>query len=222
MRLQTDQEFKLQKIYYLNKKFNVDMFTTSLRRGKAFAAEQKIREFKKALLRSKKMEKYNKKRIKPNDLIKKATFNLNNVKSVKYGFAPEQIEEKSLNKETGKEFTEIYDLHRLIKVKENKDRIQRHDLKIDSRKKHLRSPLEIGEKVFVLSEHLKKKDAPGKFYKSSKENKTFWNRDRIFTIVNRSKIKDQGFIYWIKESDKKINGRFLRQELYALNNQFVE
>ena len=43
MRLQTDQEFKLQKIYYLNKKFNVDMFTTSLRRGKAFAAEQKIR-----------------------------------------------------------------------------------------------------------------------------------------------------------------------------------
>ena len=120
MRLQTDQEFKLQKIYYLNKKFNVDMFTTSLRRGKAFAAEQKIREFKKALLRSKKMEKYNKKRIKPNDLIKKATFNLNNVKSVKYGFAPEQIEEKLLNKETGKEFTEIYDFHRLIEVKENK------------------------------------------------------------------------------------------------------
>ena len=123
MRLQTDKEFKLQKIYYLNKKFNVDMFTTSLRRGKAFAAEQKIREFKKALLRSKKMEKYNKKRIKPNDLIKKATFNLNNVKSVKYGFAPEQIEEKSLNKETGKKFTEIYDFHRLIKVKENKDRV---------------------------------------------------------------------------------------------------
>ena len=221
MRLQTDQEFKLQKIYYLNKKFNVDMFTTSLRRGKAFAAEQKIREFKKALLRSKKMEKYNKKRIKPNDLIKKATFNLNNVKSVKYGFAPEQIEEKSLNKETGKEFTEIYDFHRLIKVKENKDRIQTHNLKIDSRKKCLRSLLEIGEKVFVLLEHLKKKDAPGKFYKYSTENETFLI-ETIFTIVNRSKINDQGFIYWIKESDKKINGRFLRQELYALNNQFVE
>ena len=194
----------------------------SLRGGKAFVAEQKIRQFKKKLLRSKRVEKYNTKRIKPNDLIKKATFNLSNVKLVKYGFAPEQIEEKSLNKETGKEFTEIYDLHRLIKVKENKDRIQRHDLKIDSRKKHLRSPLEIGEKVFVLSEHLKKKDAPGKFYKSSTENKTFFNRDRIFVIVNKSKINDQGFIYSIKESNKKINGRFLRQELYALNNQFVE
>ena len=86
----------------------------------------------------------------------------------------------------------------------------------------MRSPLEIGEKVFVLPEHLEKKDAPGKFYKSSTENKTFFNRDRIFVIVNRSKINDQGFIYWIKESNKKINGRFLRQELYALNNQFVE
>ena len=221
MRLQTHQEFNQWKIYDLNKAFNVDMFTASLRGRKAFAAEQKS-EFKKILLRSKRIEKYNKKRMKLNDLIKKATFNLNNVKSVKYGFAPEQIEEKSLNKETGKEFTEIYDFHRLIKVKENKDRIQRHDLKIDSRKKHLRSPLEIGEKFFVLSEHLKKKDAPGKFYKSSTENKTFFNRDRIFTVVNRSKINDQGFIYWIKESNKKINGRFLRHKLYALNSQFVE
>ena len=70
-RLQTYDEFKQWKIYYLNKKFNVDTFTMSLRGGKAFAAEQKIREFKKKLLRSKRIEKYNKKRIKANDLIKK-------------------------------------------------------------------------------------------------------------------------------------------------------
>ena len=42
-RLQTNQEFKQQKIHDLNKKFNVDMFTMSLRGGKAFAAEQKKR-----------------------------------------------------------------------------------------------------------------------------------------------------------------------------------
>ena len=71
MRLQTDQEFKQRKIYDLNKKFNLDTFTTSLRGGKAFAAEEKIREFKKSSLRSKRIEKYNKKRIKPNCLIKK-------------------------------------------------------------------------------------------------------------------------------------------------------
>ena len=45
MRLQTDQESKQRKIYDLKKKINVDMFTTSLRGGKAFAAEQEIREF---------------------------------------------------------------------------------------------------------------------------------------------------------------------------------
>ena len=84
----------------------------------------------------------------------------------------------------------------------------------------MRNQLEIGEKVFVLSEHLKKKDAPGKFYKSSTENKTFFNRDRMFTIVIRSKINNQSFIYWI--NNKKINGKFLTQELYALNNQFVK
>ena len=39
MRLQTDQEFKQRKIYDLNKKFNSDMFTTSLRGDKAFATD---------------------------------------------------------------------------------------------------------------------------------------------------------------------------------------
>ena len=43
MRVQTDQEFKQQKIYDLDKNFNVDMLTTSLRGGKAFAVEQKIK-----------------------------------------------------------------------------------------------------------------------------------------------------------------------------------
>ena len=76
-------------------------------------------------------------------------------------------------KKQEKEFTEICDFHKLVKVKENKDRIQRHDLKKDSRKKRLRNPLEIGEKDIVLPECLKKKDAPGEFYKSSTENKTF-------------------------------------------------
>ena len=47
MRLQTDLEFKQNQILKLNDEFNVEMFHTRLRGGKAFAAEQKIREFKK-------------------------------------------------------------------------------------------------------------------------------------------------------------------------------
>ena len=57
MRLQTDLEFKQNQIKKLNNEFNVEMFYTKVRRGKAFAAEEKIREFKKMLLRSKRFEK---------------------------------------------------------------------------------------------------------------------------------------------------------------------
>ena len=51
MRLQTDLEFKQNQILKHNDEFNVDMFHTRLRGGKAVAAEQKIRVFKKLLLR---------------------------------------------------------------------------------------------------------------------------------------------------------------------------
>ena len=94
MRLQTDREFQQTKIKQLIKEYNVDMYNTNLRGGKAFAAEQKIRELKKLLLRGKRIQKSSKKGVKPNDLIKKATFNLNNIRSTKYGFLPEQIEKK--------------------------------------------------------------------------------------------------------------------------------
>ena len=57
MCLQTDLEFNQNKIKELDKKFDVDMFHTQLRGGKAFAAEQKIRELRKVLLRSKRFKK---------------------------------------------------------------------------------------------------------------------------------------------------------------------
>ena len=46
LRLQIDNEFQQTKIKDLNEKYNVTMFTTSVRGGKAFAAEQKIRGLK--------------------------------------------------------------------------------------------------------------------------------------------------------------------------------
>ena len=46
MKLQVDQEFQQVRIKDLNDLNNVEMFSTSLRGGKAFAAEQKIRELK--------------------------------------------------------------------------------------------------------------------------------------------------------------------------------
>ena len=72
MRLQTDLEFQQNERKNLNKKYNVEMFSTRVRGGKAFAAEQKIREFKKLLLKIKVLYKKKiKKKFKPNEIIKK-------------------------------------------------------------------------------------------------------------------------------------------------------
>ena len=69
MHLQTDHEFQQTNINKLNKEFHVDMYSTNLRGGKAFAAEQKTRELKKLLLRSKPIKKSLGKQVKPNELI---------------------------------------------------------------------------------------------------------------------------------------------------------
>ena len=136
------------------------MFHTKIRGGKAFAAEQKIREFKKILLRSKRFEKMKKKiknRIRPNQFIKNAAENMSKTASTKYGTAPENIEDKSLDPKDRKSFQEVYDFMRLKQIQNNEMRYDKHNQRIDRRKKTLRSPLNIGEKVLVLAERLKKK-----------------------------------------------------------------
>ena len=109
MCMKTDLEFNQNQIKKLNKDFNVEMFHTKLRGGKAFAAEQKVREFKKILLRNKRFEKLEKRKIKPNELLKKTAQNMNETISTKYGLAPETIEKRSLNPNDRKYFQEIYD-----------------------------------------------------------------------------------------------------------------
>ena len=60
MRLQTDQEFQQNEIKILNVKYNVEMFSSRIRGGKAFAAEQKIRELKKIIFKTKNVYKMSK------------------------------------------------------------------------------------------------------------------------------------------------------------------
>ena len=221
LRLQTDLEFKQNQIKILNDEFNVEMFHTKVRGGKAFAAEQKIREFKKILLRSKRYEKNSNNRIRPNDLIKKAAKNINETISTKYQLAPETIEKRSLNPNDDKYFQEIYDFMRIQKIENNQMRNDKYNEKTDRKKRKLRSPLNLDEKVLVLAERLKKKDAPGNLYEASTDNMPFFNRDIIFTIYKRAKLNNGTYLYWVEKDSKNINGGFLRQELFALNNQFL-
>ena len=131
---------------------------------------------------------------------------MNNTKSNKYGLEPE----------------ERYDFHRLNQITKAFKRYKRHDLTVDfKRKKKLRDPLTIGERVLILASRLKKKDAPGLLYKSTTENKPFFSKKQVYIVKKIVKVTDI-FNYWISEEGKNqiIPNRFFREELFALNNQF--
>ena len=131
MRLQPDLEFLQNEIKKLNKKYNVDMFSTKLRGGKAFAVEQKIREFKKLLFKSKRLHKATKTgRLDPRKLIRNAVQNMNNVNSRKYGAPPETVEKKSVGDEN---FREVYDFHRMVRVSRDAKRYKRNDIRFDKK-----------------------------------------------------------------------------------------
>ena len=110
---------------------------------------------------------------------------------------------------------------RLQKIGTNQLQNEKYNEKTDRRKRKLRIPLNLDEKVLVLAERLKKKDAPGSLYKASPENIPFFNHDRIFTIYKRAKLENGVYLYWLEENGRKIIGTFLRQEFFALNNQFL-
>ena len=153
--------------------------------------------------------------------MKKAAQNINQTISTKYQLAPETIEKQSSDPNDGKYFQEIYDFMRIKKIENNQMRNNKYNKKTDRRKSTLRSPLSWDEQVLVLAERLKKKDAPGNLDKASTENMPFFNRGRIFNIYKRAKLNNGTYIYWVQQDGKKINGRFLRQELFALYNKFL-
>ena len=76
--------------------------------------------------------------------------------------------------------------------------------------------------VLVLAKRLRKKDAPGKLYKSTTKNKTFLTEIKTFIISARSKLNNSTYLYWLNKKGREIKGRFLRQELFGLKNQFLE
>ena len=147
---------------------------------------------------------------------------MNNTNSQKYELASNTIEKNFLENE---DFREIYDFHSMVKVSKSAERYNRNDVRFDKKsRKKLRSPLAVGKKVLVLAERLRKKDAPGNLYKTTTENRPFFNRNEVF-IVRKVVPTDDTYCYWISKTtdgDKLIDNRFLRQELFPLKNQFDE
>ena len=101
---------------------NVEMFTSSVRGEKAFAAKQKTRELKTriAKLSAQKLK------ITSTKIIQNSTLNMNNMKSEKYGLSTEEIEKQSL---AGEQFKTIFNVHRIEKTKKLHDRLDRYHRK---------------------------------------------------------------------------------------------
>ena len=116
----------------------------------------------------------------------------------------------------------MYDFYRLAKVTKDANRYERYNEKFDRKqKKKLRDPLNINEKVLVLAERIKKKDAPRFLFKSSVENIPFFNKKEIFQI-SKYILNNGIYNYWIKkENGVEINKRFIREELFAIENNYL-
>ena len=102
------------------------MFTPSLGRGKAFAAEQKIRELKSRIWKLKTILDKAKAKIPAVTIIKQSAENMNNVKGEKYGISPNDIEKKSLSSE---KFKTLFNCNRIEQSRKVADRLDRYDKK---------------------------------------------------------------------------------------------
>ena len=63
-----------------------------------------------------------------------------------------------------------------------------------------RENLDAGAKVLVLAERIKKKSAPGKFYKQTVQNISYFNKKIVFMIRNKQKI-DKKTYCWVKTEE---------------------
>ena len=168
------------------------MFTSSVRGGKAFTAEQKIRELK-ARVSELNVQKL---KIAPTKTVQNSALNMNLMKSIKYGLSPEEIESQSLKSER---FRILFNMHRIEKTQKLHARLDRYNRKrYMAKTKKLREDLMIGEKVLVLAERIKKKDAPSRFYKQSVQNISYFNKQRTFMIRKKQPIDGITF-YWLTD-----------------------
>ena len=93
--------------------------------------------------------------MKPNEALKKANKSMNIQPKKKYGVAPELVKKESATSELKRA---DHDHSTLKKIDKESARYKRYDIKVDKRnKKKLRSPLIVGEVVFVLSSRFKKR-----------------------------------------------------------------
>ena len=222
IRIQTDMEFEQNEIKKLNKNFNIEMFSSKLNDGHAFAAEQKIRSVKELLSKARNLGR----RKNLYKLIEDVTTNLNNTKTTKYSSVPNKVEKLALSDE---HLNSVYNTLRIEKVQKDYDRRERADAKFNERqfmRTKLRE-LNIGDKVIAKSGRIKKSDQPGVLNKPTTSKIQYFNKKQIFKIIGKRLHKKSGgvsfYFYWLEDTEtgKELTNKFIRKELYALKNNTV-
>ena len=61
---------------------------------------------------------------------------------------------------------------------------------IKKKRKKFRENLKVGERVYILAERIKKKSAPGKFYKQSLQNISYFTKETVYIIRKKQKIDE--------------------------------
>ena len=80
----------------------------------------------------------------------------------------------------------------------------------------------ISEKVLILASRIKKKDAPGRFYKQSVQNISYFNKERTFMIRKKQPIDVITFCWLTNvQNSQKVPKRFQRNELFTIRGNFV-
>ena len=92
-------------------------------------------------------------------LIRKATANMSNIQSQKYGYPLEAIKENTIRSEKNRG---IYDFYGTLNVQKHPPADMKNDKLLCRR---LREPLKVGERMLALTERLKRKDAPKHLHK---------------------------------------------------------
>ena len=128
MRLQVNNEFQQVKIKDLNSSNHVEMFTSAVRGGKAFAAEQTIIELKTRIAKI----NAQKLKISPTKIIEKSVANMNLRPSKKYGLPPEDVERRLSNER----FKTIFNMKRIGKTQRLHCRLDDYDKERYSFKKN--------------------------------------------------------------------------------------
>ena len=117
-------------------------------------------------------------------------------------------------------FRTVFNTHRKEKAKLLHDRLNRYDKKkYGTKRRKLRENSNVSEKAVVLAERIKKKSAPGKFYKQSVQNIAYFNKENTFSLRKKKKV-DKIDYCWLKnlQTNRNLIKRFQRTKLFAIKN----